>query len=268
MTLVARLRSVLAGLRPQRRPAPEWWRVRDVFVAALEAPVEQRRAYVDDACDGDEPLRAEVMTLLAASDAVGVIDTPLDLLVSPFLRADEAPTTAVTASKTISHYQLLERIPGGGMGVIYRARDTQLQRIVALKFLPSAFLADARAKSRFLLEARAAAALDHRNVCTIHEIGESEDGQLFIAMPFYSGETLAARIARGPLPVATAVAIAGQIARGLAHAHERGSIHRDVKPANVMITPDDVVKILDFGIVKQGGVGFTRTGQPSGRCRI
>ena len=204
------------------------------------------------------------MALLAASDVVGVIDQPLDSLVSPFLQADEAPTTVVTESKTVSHYQLLERIPGGGMGVIYRARDTQLQRVVALKFLPSALGADARAKSRFLLEARAAAALDHRNVCTIHEIGESEDGQLFIAMPFYSGETLAARIARGPLPVATTVAIAGQIARGLAHAHERGTIHRDIKPANVMITPDDVVKILDFGIVKQGGVGFTRTGAAIG----
>ena len=161
----------------------------------------------------------------------------------------------MTESRTISHYELLERIPGGGMGVIYRARDAQLQRIVALKFLPSPLGADARAKSRFLLEARAAAALDHRNVCTIHEIGESEDGQLFIAMPFYSGETLADRIARGPLPIADAVSIAGQIARGLAHAHERGTIHRDIKPANVMITTDGVVKILDFGIVKQSGSG-------------
>ena len=264
MTLVARLRSVLAGLRRQGRPAPDWSQVQDVFAAALEAPGEQRRAYVDNACGGDESLRAEVMALLAASDAVGVIDKPLDSLVSPFLRPDEAPTTAATESKTVSHYQLLERIPGGGMGVIYRARDTQLQRIVALKFLPSALGVDARAKSRFLLEARAAAALDHRNVCTIHEIGESEDGQLFIAMPFYSGETLAARIARGPMPVATTVAIAGQIARGLAHAHERGTIHRDIKPANVMITPGDVVKILDFGIVKQSGVGFTRTGAAVG----
>jgi tetratricopeptide (TPR) repeat protein/class 3 adenylate cyclase len=242
---------------------PDWRRVQAVFAAALEAPQGQRAGVLDEACRGDEPLRAEVMALLLANDAQSVIDRPLDALVSPLLHADDVPTMEV-AARTISHYELLDRIPGGGMGVIYRARDTQLQRIVALKFLPTALGADLRAKSRFLLEARAAAALDHRNVCTIHEIGESDDGQLFIAMPFYSGETLASRIARGPLPIPDAVSIASQIARGLAHAHERGTIHRDIKPANVMITPDGVVKILDFGIVKQGGVGLTRTGAAVG----
>ncbi|HZL94980.1 MAG TPA: protein kinase, partial [Vicinamibacterales bacterium] len=264
MTVVALLRSLVAGLRRQWRPGPDWSRVQEVFAASLEVPGEQRGAQVDKACHGDAALRAEVLALLAANDAVGVIDRPLDSFVSTFLRADEAPTTEVTEPRTISHYELLERIPGGGMGVIYRARDTQLQRIVALKFLPSPLGADARAKSRFLLEARAAAALDHRNVCTIHEIGESEDGQLFIAMPFYSGETLADSVARGPLPIADAVSIAGQVARGLAHAHERGTIHRDIKPANVMITTDGLVKILDFGIVKQSGVGLTRTGSAVG----
>jgi serine/threonine protein kinase/tetratricopeptide (TPR) repeat protein len=238
--------------------------VQAVFAVALDAPREQRTAALDQACGGDAALRDEVLALLAANDGDSVIDRPLDSLISPLLGADEAPTIEVTEPRTISHYQLLERIPGGGMGVIYRARDTQLQRTVALKFLPSALGADARAKSRFLLEARAAAALDHRNVCTIHEIGESDDGQLFIAMPFYSGETLATRIVRGPLPIAEAMSIAAQIARGLAHAHERGTVHRDVKPANVMITPDGVVKILDFGIVKQGGVGFTKTGAAVG----
>lgn len=264
MKFVAWLQSMAARFRRQRQPAPDWRRVQHVFAAALDAPPEQRAAALDHACGGDEALRAEVLALLAANDGDSVIDRPLDSLVSPLLSADDAPTVEVTEPRTISHYQLLERIPGGGMGVIYRARDTQLQRIVALKFLPSSLGADARAKSRFLLEARAAAALDHRNVCTIHEIGESEDGQLFIAMPFYSGETLATRIARGPLAIAQAVSIAGQIARGLAHAHARGTVHRDIKPANVMITPDDVVKILDFGIVKQEGLGLTRTGAAVG----
>ena len=178
------------------------------------------------------------------------------------LLADDTPTaTAVADARFVLQDELLEEGRcGGGMGVIYRARDTRLQREVALKCLPAALSADPRAKSRFLLEARAAAALDHRNVCTIHEIGETADGQLFIAMPFYAGETVADRVARGRLPIVEAVGIARQIAQGLAHAHERGIIHRDVKPANVMVTSEGVVKILDFGIVKLRGKDLTRTG--------
>jgi tetratricopeptide (TPR) repeat protein/class 3 adenylate cyclase len=168
--------------------------------------------------------------------------------------------TAVADAQFVLHYELLQRIPGGGMGVIYRARDTRLQRLVALKCLPTALSVDPRAKSRFLLEARAAAALDHKNVCTIHEIGDTGDGQLFIAMPFYAGETLADRLVRGCMPLYEAIGIARQIAQGLAHAHERGIVHRDIKPANVMLTSEGVVKILDFGIAKLPGHGFTRTG--------
>ncbi len=126
------------------------------------------------------------------------------------------------------------------MGVIYRARDTRLHRVVALKVLPSALSSDANAKARFLLEARAAAALDHPNVCAIYEVGETADGQLFISMPFYEGETVAERLLRGPFAVHEAASIAGQIAHGLAHAHDRGIIHRDVKPANLMLTGDGV----------------------------
>ena len=200
------------------------------------------------------------MQLIAAHEVESVVDRPLASIVRPLLATDDVPTTEIAQPRVVSHYELLEPIPGGGMGVLYRARDRQLQRIVALKFLPAGLGRDPRAKERFLLEARAAAALDHRNVCTIHEIGESEGGELFIVMPFYDGETVLDVIARGPLPVSQAVSIAAQIARGLAHAHERGSIHRDIKPANVMLTPGGVVKILDFGIVKQDGIGLTRTG--------
>ena len=200
------------------------------------------------------------MQLIAAHEVESVVDRPLASIVRPLLATDDVPTTEIAQPRVVSHYELLEPIPGGGMGVLYRARDRQLQRIVALKFLPAGLGRDPRAKERFLLEARAAAALDHRNVCTIHEIGESEGGELFIVMPFYDGETVLDVIARGPLPVSQAVSIAAQIARGLAHAHERGIIHRDIKPANVMLTPGGVVKILDFGIVKQDGIGLTRTG--------
>jgi Tol biopolymer transport system component len=136
------------------------------------------------------------------------------------------------------------------MGVVYRAEDTRLRRMVALKFLPSRLTRDLTAKARFLQEAQAASALDHANICTIHEVGESEDGELYLAMACYDGETVQAKIDRGPLPVAEALDVARQAAQGLAKAHRHGLVHRDVKPANLMVTEDGVVKILDFGIAK------------------
>ena len=136
------------------------------------------------------------------------------------------------------------------MGVVYRAEDTRLRRALALKCLPPALTANPRAKARFLDEARAASAIDHPNVCTIYEIGETAARQLYLAMAWYDGETLKHRLERGPLTVAEAVQITLQVARGLAKAHGLGIVHRDVKPANLMITTDGIVKILDFGIAK------------------
>ena len=258
--LAALFRSVVNNLRGARRPHAAWGKVSPILSAALELPASERRAHIDRACGTDDALRRELLELLAASEADSLLDRPLDAIAKP-LFANEAPTvTAVADAQFVLHYELLQRIPGGGMGVIYRARDTRLQRPVALKCLPTALNADPRAKSRFLQEARAAAALDHKNVCTIHEIGETRDGQLFIAMPFYAGETVADRLVRGRLPLLEAISIARQIAQGLAHAHDRGIIHRDIKPANVMLTSEGGIKILDFGIAKLEGQGFTRTG--------
>src|SRR5512139_4007667 len=121
--------------------------------------------------------------------------------------------------KTISHYRILEKLGAGGMGEVFRAEDTKLKRTVALKFLPPELTRDAEAKRRFLHEAEAAAVLDHPNICTVHEVGETEDGQLLIAMACYAGETLKARLDRGPLPAPEAAWIAAQAAEGLAHAH-------------------------------------------------
>ncbi len=152
--------------------------------------------------------------------------------------------------KTILHYNILEKLGEGGMGVVYKAEDTKLHRQVALKFLPSSLTSDQDAKERFILEARAASALDHPNVCTIHEINETEDGQMFIAMACYEGMTLSDKIAKGQIPIDEIIDIAIQITSGLVKAHQQSIIHRDIKPANIVVTEDGLVKILDFGIAK------------------
>src|SRR5512140_2220683 len=150
--------------------------------------------------------------------------------------------------QTVSHYRILEHLGGGGMGVVYKAQDLKLDRPVALKFLPPDLTRDPEAKERFVHEAKAASALQHNNICTVHDIDESTDGQLFIVMDYYEGETLKKRIERGPLSIRDAIDIAIQLAQGLAKAHERGIVHRDIKPANIMLSADGVAKIVDFGL--------------------
>ena len=152
--------------------------------------------------------------------------------------------------KTVSHYQILEKLGEGGMGVVYKAEDTKLKRTVALKFLPPALTRDPEAKARFIREAQAASALEHPNICNIHEIDETEDGRMFIVMACYEGEPLRKKINEKRIKLEDAVDIAVQIAHGLARAHEEGIIHRDIKPANIIITARDEVKILDFGLAK------------------
>ena len=155
--------------------------------------------------------------------------------------------------QTLSHYKILEHLGGGGMGVVYKAEDTRLKRTVALKFLPAAFSLDPDAKDRFKHEAEAASALDHPNICTIHDIDESPDGQIFISMACYEGETLRRKIEHGPLPLGDAIDIASQVACGLQAAHAAGMVHRDIKPANIMVTARGEAKILDFGLAKLAG---------------
>jgi serine/threonine protein kinase/Tol biopolymer transport system component len=176
-----------------------------------------------------------------------------------------APSSAAHPRARIGPYRVGDLLGGGGMGVVYRAEDTRLGRTVALKLLPPGLARDPVSKARFHQEARAASALDHPNVCTIYDLGETEEQQLYLAMPCYDGETLRSRLARGPLPVPEALDIAAQVALGLAKAHRQGIVHRDVKPANLMLTADGVVKILDFGIAKLiGEAGLTRAGTSVG----
>ncbi len=161
--------------------------------------------------------------------------------------------------KTISHYKILEKIGEGGMGVVYQAEDTKLRRTVALKFLPKEFTVDPEAKERFVQEAQAAAALDHPNICTVHEIDEAE-GQTFIVMAHIKGPSLKDKIVSGPLDIDQALNIVIQVAEGLQEAHEKGIIHRDIKPANIMLASKGQVKIMDFGLAKLSwGVDLTKT---------
>jgi len=153
-------------------------------------------------------------------------------------------------STTVSHYRILEKLGGGGMGVVYKAQDTRLDRLVALKFLPPNLTCDPEAKERFIHEAKAASALQHDNICTIHDIDESPDGELFICMDFYEGETVKRKIENGELKIEDGIDIAIQVARGLAKAHEAGMVHRDIKPANIMVTREGEAKIVDFGLAK------------------
>jgi len=155
----------------------------------------------------------------------------------------------LTANTTLAHYRIVSKIGAGGMGEVYLAQDTKLDRKVAIKFLPERLVADEQARKRLVREARAAAKLDHPNICSIYEVSE-DDGRSFIVMQHVEGETLDVRMKRKPLDLSESLSLASQLADALAEAHTHGIIHRDIKPSNIIITPRGQAKVMDFGLAK------------------
>lgn len=233
-----------------------WQRIQELFLAVESLADEQRQRYLEQVCPNPE-LRQEVLSLLQADDQA-------ENFLQPVLRHQaEQP---LSQGSQIGPYQIENLLGQGGMGSVYLAQDTRLHRAVALKFLSDKYQKKSIYHDRFLVEARAASRLDHINICTIFDIGETEQAQPYIAMAYYPGDTLDRLIKRPGRRPATeqALDIVSQILRGIFAAHQQGILHRDLKPANIIITPDKVVKILDFGVAKISGIDITTTGNQVG----
>ena len=233
-----------------------WRRIKQVFADSLALPPADRGRFIADACEGDERLRREIEALLASHDEAGDFFER-----SPGAQGHSSESAAMTAGivhlspgRRLGPYEIVAQLGAGGMGEVYRARDTRLNRAVAIKVLPAVVTADPDARQRLEREARAVAALNHPHICTLHDVGR-EDGVDFLLMEYLEGETLASRLEKGPLPFDQALEYAGQIASALDRAHRAGIVHRDLKPANLFLVRGHraavaTVKLLDFGLAK------------------
>ncbi|HEX5708090.1 MAG TPA: protein kinase [Pyrinomonadaceae bacterium] len=225
----------------------DWRRVEELFHAALELGREERDDYLASACSGDETLRREVESLVTSYESQqSFIERPALTLGMQVI--SEGLTEPLTG-KAIGHYKILRPLGRGGMGHVYLAEDTKLERDVALKFLANRFFDDEWAREQLTKEARAVAKLEHENICTVYDI-EEIDGYNFIVMHYVEGETLGESMRGGPLPSERVLDLAEQMAGALAAAHARGVVHRDIKPQNVVVTPEGKAKVLDFGLAK------------------
>jgi eukaryotic-like serine/threonine-protein kinase len=227
-----------------------WAQVSELFESALGRPASERNAFLRDACAGDSDLQREVESLLAEHDRPAVVDAPIGETAQELL----GDNRGVLTGRQIGAFRLGELLGVGGMGEVYRARDTKLGRDVAIKILPAEFAADADRLARFRREAQVLAALNHPHIAAIYGIEEA-DGVRALALELVEGSTLADRIAQGPLSIDEALTIARQIAEALEATHAQGIVHRDLKPANIKVRDDGTVKVLDFGLAKisEGG---------------
>jgi serine/threonine protein kinase/Tol biopolymer transport system component len=233
---------------------PERWRkIEKIYHAALEREPGERAAFLLEACAGDDELRREAESLLTFRERTGgFMDAPAMEVAAEALAREQARNRSPDGQMTgrsISHYRVLEKLGEGGMGIVYKARDTHLDRLVAIKVLPAASVADPDRKKRFVQEAKLASSLNHPNIIHIYDIDTSE-GADFIAMEYVTGRRLDQMVGRKGLPLKEALRIAIQVADALARAHAAGIVHRDLKPSNVMVTESGLAKVLDFGLAK------------------
>lgn len=229
------------------KESERWQQIKEIVYRALEREPRERDSFLAGECAGDEDLRKEVESLLKAHDeAESFFNAPAAEIVAEAMANDQSENLA---GKSLGRYQVIELLGAGGMGEVYLARDTRLDRKVALKLLPENLTADEQSRQRFVREAKAASALNHPHIITIYEI--AADGEHnFIAMEYVEGETFRDLLSRGKLEAKRAVEFTAQAASGLAAAHEAGIIHRDIKPENLMVTRNSQIKILDFGLAK------------------
>lgn len=232
--------------------------VRALFDKIVQLPEKERAVWLEKARKRGPDVCNEVIELLRAYEKSDDLLAGLDRPIPASDSTEQHPDPLL--GRITAGYRLLENLGGGGAGTVYKAGDLQSGQTFALKFLRKELVRFPSARQRFIQEAKAAAMLDHPNICTIHAIKEADEGQPFFVMDFYEGESLRDRIKRGPLPVHDAIDITIQIANGLSEAHWQGIIHRDVKPSNVIVTIEGSVILLDFGISKITGIDLTKKG--------